>query len=358
VRSVWNTSGEGRSEPASALVTIDDFERAARDRLPNDAWVYYAGGAGDEWTLAENRRAFDRWVIRPRMLATARDRDTSIALLGERLASPVLVAPWAYQRLAHPDGEEATARAAARAGTVMAVSTTAAPHLEEIAAAAPDARLWWQLYVFDDRASTEEVLHRAVDAGYRAIVMTTDFQEGGLRYELMRSGWEPPVELGYTPLAFDPAISWEDLAWVREHTGLPLVVKGILTGEDARRAVDEGVDAIVVSNHGGRQLDHAPASLTVLPEVVGAVGGRVPVLADGGIRHGTDVFVCLALGASAVLVGRAAVWGLAAGGEDGVVEVLEILRGELDNAMALTGCNRVEEIARDRVMPSDRPVGG
>jgi isopentenyl diphosphate isomerase/L-lactate dehydrogenase-like FMN-dependent dehydrogenase len=166
------------------------------------------------------------------------------------------------------------------------------------------------------------------------------------------------VELGYTPLAFDPAISWEDLAWVREHTGLPLVVKGILTGEDARRAVDEGVDAIVVSNHGGRQLDHAPASLTVLPEVVGAVGGRVPVLADGGIRHGTDVFVCLALGASAVLVGRAAVWGLAAGGEDGVVEVLEILRGELDNAMALTGCNRVEEIARDRVMPSDRPVGG
>ena len=351
MKSVWNTSGEDRSEPAPELVTVEDYERAARERLPDDTWIYYAGGAGDEWTLAENRRAFDRWVIRPRMLATARERDVSIELLGERLALPVLVAPWAYQRLAHPEGENATARAVARAGTVMAVSTTATPHLEEIASAAPDARLWWQLYVFEDRATTEGVLHRAVAAGYRAVVMTTDFQEGGLRYALMRSGWAPPVDLGYTPLAFDAAISWDDLSWVREQAPLPLLIKGILTGEDARRAVDEGVDAIVVSNHGGRQLDHAPASISVLPEVVDAVAGRVPVLLDGGIRHGTDVFVALALGATAVMVGRAAVWGLAAAGEDGVFEVLQILRGELDNTMALAGCNRIPEIGRDRVMP-------
>jgi (S)-2-hydroxy-acid oxidase len=331
------------------IVTIDDYERIARQRLPADTWEYYAGGAGDEWTLAENRRAFGRWVIRPRMLVTARERDLSTAILGQNVSMPVLIAPWAYQRLAHPEGEIATVRAAARAGTIMAVSTTAVAHAEEIAGAS-GATKWWQLYVFADRGATAEMLHRVASAGYRSIVMTTDFQEGGLRYGLMRSGWEPPIEMGYTDLTFDPELSWDDVTWVREQTGgLPLILKGILTAEDARLALDAGADAVVVSNHGGRQLDHAPASITVLPEVVEAVGGRLPVLLDGGVRRGGDVFVALALGAAAVLVGRPIAWGLAARGEEGVVDVLEILRAELDNVMALSGCNRIADVTRAHV---------
>jgi (S)-2-hydroxy-acid oxidase len=331
------------------IVTIEDYERIARERLPTDTWEYYAGGAGNEWTLAENRRAFGRWVIRPRMLVTARERDLSTAILGQDVSIPILIAPWAYQRLAHPEGEIATARAAARAGTIMAVSTTAVAHAEAIAGAS-GATKWWQLYVFADRGATAEMLHRVASAGYRAIVMTTDFQEGGLRYGLTRSGWEAPIEMGYTDLAFDPELSWDDVGWVREQTGgLPVILKGILTAEDARLAADAGVEAIVVSNHGGRQLDHAPASITVLPEIVEAVGGRLPVLLDSGVRHGGDVFVALALGAAAVLVGRPIAWGLAARGEEGVVDVLEILRAELDNVMALSGCNRIADVTRAHV---------
>jgi isopentenyl diphosphate isomerase/L-lactate dehydrogenase-like FMN-dependent dehydrogenase len=330
------------------LVTVEDYERVARERVPSDVWEYVRGGASDGWTLAENRRAFDRWVIRPRMLVTERRRDLSTEILGERVSMPVLVAPWAFQRSLHPGGEAATARAALRAGTIMTVSTTAEAFAEEIALASPGPK-WWQLYVFEDRSRAEEMLGRVAALGYRAIVMTTDFQEGGLRYGLIRSGWEPPLDLGYADLLYDPELTWDDLAWVREHAPLPLVLKGILTAEDARIAVDAGVDAIVVSNHGGRQLDHSPASLTVLPEIVEAVDGRIPVLLDSGVRHGGDVFVALALGASAVLVGRPLVWGLAARGEDGVVEVLELLRGELDNVMALAGCNRVADITRAHV---------
>jgi isopentenyl diphosphate isomerase/L-lactate dehydrogenase-like FMN-dependent dehydrogenase len=219
---------------------------------------------------------------------------------------------------------------------------------------ASTATKWWQLYVFGDRGATREMLNRVASIGYRAIVMTTDFQEGGLRYGLIRSGWDPPIDMEYTDLAFDPEISWDDIAWVRAQTGgLPVILKGILTAEDARLAVEAGVDAIVVSNHGGRQLDHAPASITVLPEVVEAVEGRLPVLVDSGIRRGGDVFVALALGATAVLVGRPIAWGLAAGGEDGVVEVLEILRAELDNVMALSGCNRIADITRAYVAPAE-----
>jgi isopentenyl diphosphate isomerase/L-lactate dehydrogenase-like FMN-dependent dehydrogenase len=333
---------------APEMLTIEDYERVARERLPAPDWEYYAGGAGDEWTLAENRRAFDRWVIRPRMLVTRRVRDLSTEVLGEPVTFPVLIAPWAFQRRADPEGELATARAAARAGTIMAVSSTAAAFAEVIASASP-APKWWQLYVFSDRGATEELLHRVADCRYGAVIVTTDFQEVGLRYGPMRFGWEPPVELGYTDLAYDSELSWDDLVWVREHSGLPLILKGILTAEDARLAVEAGVDALVVSNHGGRQLDHAPASISVLPEIVEAVKGRVPVLLDGGVRHGGDVFVALALGAAAVMIARPVVWGLAARGEDGVVEVLEILRAELDNVMALAGCNRIADIGSAHV---------
>ena len=325
------------------LLTVDDFEPVARERLPPDVYDFYAGGAGDEWTLAENRRAFDRWVIRPRMLTGVHPPDLGVELFGSRLAMPILVAPWAYQQLAHPDGESATARAVSRAGTVMVVSSTVRDRLEEVAAAS-EAPKWWQLYVFTDREYTAEMLKRVAVAGFQAVCFTVDLPVIGLRHRDTRHDFDVPVGLPHDELVFDAKITWDDLAWVREHAPLPLLVKGIMTAEDASLAVDAGADGIVVSNHGARQLDHVAATITVLPEIVEAVGGRVPVLVDGGIRRGTDAFIALALGASAVLVGRAIAWGLAVDGEEGVVSVLRILRDELENAMSLAGAPTVAEI--------------
>jgi 4-hydroxymandelate oxidase len=331
------------------FVTVDDFEPVARQRLPDDVYDFYAGGAGDERTLAENRAAFDRIVLRPRFLRGAGDPDPSSSVLGTPLSFPVIVAPWAYQRLAHPDGEVATARAASEAGTIMVVSTTAFDRLEEIAQASPGPK-WWQLYVFQDREFTAEMLARVADTGYGAICWTVDFPVGGLRHRDTRSGFAVPMGVATSDLPFDPDLSWDDVAWIRERTpGLPLLVKGIMTAEDARLAVESGVDGVVVSNHGGRQLDGVAAGITALPEVVEAAEGRVPVLMDGGVRRGTDVLKAIALGATAVLVGRAAVWGLAAGGEQGVADVLHILREELRNAMALTGCRSVAEVGPELV---------
>ena len=249
---------------------------------------------------------------------------------------PILVAPWAYQKMAHPDGELATARAAAHAGTIMVVSTTTQAYLEDVASAAEGPK-WWQLYIFTDRGFTAERLKSVAASGYAAICFTVDFPVAGLRHRDTRSGFEMPVGLPDDDLVFDPNIRWDDLAWIREQAPLPLLVKGIMTAEDARVALDHGVDGIVVSNHGARQLDAVAAPLAVLPEIVDAVQGRVPVLVDGGFRRGTDVFKALALGASAVLVGRPTAWGLAAAGEDGVFDVLRILREELENVMTLAG---------------------
>ncbi len=333
------------------FLTVDDYEPVARELLPRDVYDYFAGGAGDEWTLRENRSAFERWVLRPRVLRTARDRDPSVEILGQRLSFPVLVAPWAYQRMAHPDGELATARACGRAGTIMVVSTTTESYLEEVAAAGVGAK-WWQLYVFSDRGYTQDMLHRVHAASYAAVVMTVDFQENGLRHRDSRSGFVMPIGLPSSELEYEPELSWADLAWVREHAPVPLLLKGILTREDARLAVDAGVDGIVVSNHGGRQLDGAPAAITVLAEIVEAVEGRVPVFVDGGFRRGTDVLKALALGATAVMVARPVIWGLAVAGEEGVVDVLEILRREFDNAMALTGCNSLADVTPELIAPA------
>ncbi|MGH2635843.1 MAG: alpha-hydroxy acid oxidase [Actinomycetota bacterium] len=333
------------------FLVVDDYEPAARAVLPPDVYDYYAGGAGDEWTLAENRRAFERWVIRPRMLTGSASIDPSTAILGERISFPVLIAPWSYQRLAHPEGELATARAAARAQTIMTVSSNAADALEEVAAASAFVK-WWQLYVLTDRGRTEEVLHRVHAAGYGAVCFTVDFPVGGLRHRDTRSGFEMPIGLPQSELVYDPNITWDDLAWIREHAPVPLLVKGVLTAEDARIAAGLGADGIVVSNHGGRQLDGVAAGLTALPEVVEAVEGRLPVLVDGGVRRGVDVFKAIALGAAAVLVGRPACWGLAVAGEEGVVDVLRILRGELENAMALAGADSIGAITAAHVAPA------
>jgi 4-hydroxymandelate oxidase len=333
------------------FVTLDDFEAPARERLPSDVYDYIAGGAGDEWTLRENRRAFDRWTIRPRMLRGIDDADldTSTELFGTPLSMPVLIAPWAYQSGVHPDGEGGTARAAERAGTVMVVSTTTEAFLEDVAAASAGPK-WWQLYVFTDRGVTAEALRRAVAAGFRAIVLTVDFQDAGLRHRDTRSGFVMPIGLSSSELVYDSTISWDDLPWIREQTpGLPLLLKGILTAEDAALAVEAGVDGIVVSNHGGRQLDGVAAGLPALPEVVDAVAGRLPGLMDGGVRRGTDVLKALALGAAGVLVGRPTAWGLTINGEQGVVDVLEILRAELRNAMILSGCRTVGDITSELV---------
>jgi 4-hydroxymandelate oxidase len=335
-----------------AFVTVDDYEPAARERLPREVYDYYAGGAGDEWTLAENRRAFGRWVLRPRFLRAADEPDPSSSVLGIPVSMPVLVAPWAYQRMAHPDGELATARAAARAGTIMVVSSTAEAFLEDVAAASEGPK-WWQLYVATDRGFTGEMLARVASAGYRAICWTVDFPVNGLRHRDTRNGFRMPLGLEDSRYVYDGSISWDDLPWIRAQApGLPLLVKGILTREDARLAVDAGVDAIAVSNHGGRQLDGSPAAIDALGEIAQEVAGRVPLLVDGGIRRGTDVLKSLALGAVAVMVGRPTCWGLAVGGEDGVVDVLRILREELENAMALTGCRTVAEIAPALVAPA------
>ncbi|HEX5936522.1 MAG TPA: alpha-hydroxy acid oxidase [Actinomycetota bacterium] len=339
--------------PAHPYLNVGDYEPVAKEKLPPDVYDYYAGGAGDERMLAENVRAFDRWVLRPRMLRGSGTPDPATAVLGTSVAFPVLVAPWAYQRMAHPDGERATVRAAARAGTIAVVSSTAVDDLEAIAAASADPK-WWQLYLFADPRLSADMLQRVAAAGYGAICWTVDFPVAGLRHRDTRSGFVMPFGHADADHVFEPNMSWDHLAFIREHApGLPILVKGILTAEDAALAVEHGVDGVLVSNHGGRQLDSTLAPVDALPEVIEAVGERVPVLMDGGVRRGTDVLKALALGAAAVLVGRPVVWGLAAEGEDGVAGVLDILRAEVVNAMALTGCRTVAEV--DRALVASAP---
>ena len=330
------------------FLTIDEYEEMARAKLPRDVYDYYAGGAGAEWTLRDNVAAFDRWIFRPRVLVGVGERDTSTEVLGTGISFPVLVAPWAFQGLADAEGEVATARAAGRAGTIMVLSATSSHRLGDVAKAS-DAPKWFQLYVYRDRQFTKEMLRSAYELGFGAVVFTVDVPFLGKRERDLRNSLELPIDGRAQELDFDPAISWDDLAWIRDVAPVPLLIKGILTSEDARLAVEHGVEGIIVSNHGGRQLDGSLAALDALTEVVEAVQGRCEVLMDGGIRRGTDVLKALALGAKAVLVGRPIAWGLAAKGGQGVAEVLDILLHEFDLAMALAGCRFVSEIGRDLV---------
>jgi 4-hydroxymandelate oxidase len=330
------------------IVSVHDYERIARAKLPPEVFDYYAGGSGAEWSLRENLAAFDRWIVRPRVLVGVAERDTSCDVLGTRISCPVIVAPWAFQNMADPEGEVATARGAARAGTIMVLSATASHRLDDVAKAT-DAPKWFQLYVYRDREFSKDVLSQAYELGFGAIVFTVDVPVLGKRDRDRRNELDMPIEGPGQELDFDPAISWDDLGWIRETAPVPLLIKGILTAEDARLAVEHGVDGVVVSNHGGRQLDGSPAALDALFEVVDSVADRSVVLMDGGIRRGTDVLKAIGLGAQAVMVGRPAAWGLAAAGEEGVANVLEILRDEFDLAMALSGCRSVREIRRDMI---------
>jgi len=344
------------------LLNVWDYERAAEERLDPGAFGYFAGGANDEWTLGENLAAFRRWVLRPRMLVDVSEVRTATTVLGSEVSMPVLVAPTAFQRMAHPEGEVAMARGAAAAGTVMCLSTIATATIEQVAAAAPDSARWFQLYWSPDRGVVQDMVERAVAEGYRAIVLTVDLPELGRRERDLRTEFEIPEEVpvpaflalaeraGVKPTDInwlvDKSLTWRDLEWLRSITALPILVKGILTAEDAELACEAGVDGIVVSNHGGRQLDGVAASLDALPEVVEAVADRAEVLMDGGIRRGTDVVKALALGAKAVLAGRAPLYGLAVGGAEGVQRVLEPLRDELGLALALCGCPSPADVTR------------
>jgi isopentenyl diphosphate isomerase/L-lactate dehydrogenase-like FMN-dependent dehydrogenase len=345
------------------LVNVADFERVASEQLDAGVLGYFAGGAGDELTLRENVEAWKRWRFRPRVLAGAGEVSTGVELLGAPLSMPVLVAPVAYQRLADPEGEAGMARAAAAAGTAMCLSTLATMRPSEIAAAAPAGRRWFQLYCFRDEAVTRALVDEAVDSGFEAIVVTVDAPPAGNRERDRRTGFEIPAGLGVPSVAaamgversvtigetfglMDLSLTWSDIEDLVAEYSLPVLVKGVLAPEDAELAVAHGAAGVVVSNHGGRQLDRALASGDALPEIVDAVGGRVPVLVDGGIRRGVDVAVALALGADAVLVGRPALWGLAAGGAEGVRRVLGLLREELELALALCGCRTPAELGR------------
>jgi isopentenyl diphosphate isomerase/L-lactate dehydrogenase-like FMN-dependent dehydrogenase len=353
-------------ERADGPLNVGDYERLAEETLDEASFGYFAGGAGDEHTIRHNREAFDRWRLRPRVLVDVSSVTTETTVLGETLSLPVLASPVAHQRMAHPDGELAVARAAAAAGTIMCVPTFAMATPAEIAAAAPDGSRWYQLYWHPDRGVTKSILDQAREAGCSAIVFTVDLPKLGRRERDLRTGFvlDPDYRMGVYGSEFgdlgtltpataaelvDPRLSWRDLEWLHETAQLPVIAKGILTAEDAELAATHGCDAVVVSNHGGRQLDRAVATLDALPEIVEAVGDRAEVLMDGGVRRGEDVAIALALGARAVMVGRPVVWGLAARGEDGVRHVFELLRDELALALALLGCPSPADLGRSHV---------
>jgi len=349
-----------------APVNLLDIEVRAFERLPRETADYFAGGAEDEVTLRANRTAFDSILLRPRYLVDVSERDLRTTVLGTPVEFPVLLAPTSFQHLAHPDGELATARAAHRAGTLMILSTFSTVSLEEVqrASAAPK---WFQLYVHKDRGLTRSLVTRAHVAGYRALVLTVDVPVLGRRERDIRNGFVLPPTLRVANFdagtgdslheAWDdsglaqfhrglrePAFTWKDVDWLVSLSPLPILLKGVMRGDDAAIALDHGIKGIIVSNHGGRQLDSAIPGIRALPDVVEHVAGRCEVLMDGGVRRGTDIVKALARGARAVLIGRPLVWGLAWDGAAGVETVLRILRDEFDTALALCGATSVEDL--------------
>lgn len=359
--------------PDATLLNVNDYEVAARARLAAPAFDYYAGGAQDEVTLAANRAAWRRLKLHYRVLAGVGACRTETTVLGGAVSMPVLVAPTAFQRMACGAGEVAAASAARRARTLYVLSSLSTTAMEEVFAAAASPR-WFQLYVYRDPQLTRDLIARAEAAGAEALMFTVDSPILGRRERDARNAFQLPPELAivnafgagkgrfpavagsglaaYVAQHFDPTLSWEHLDRICAATSLPVVIKGVCRSDDARRAVEHGVRAIVVSNHGGRQLDTAPATAEVLEAVAAAVGTRCEVYVDGGIRRGTDVLKALALGARAVFVGRPVLWGLAVAGEEGALAVLELLRAEFAEAMTLAGCASLADVDRSLVAPA------
>lgn len=328
-----------------ALLSLDDYEHAARGRIPTVAWEYIEGGAADEITVGWNREAYRKIRLLPRQLNDVSHVDTNVRLLGHDLPHPILLAPTAAHVLAHPDGEVATARGARLAGAGMVLSTYTSVVVETVAAEKPPL-FWFQLYV-QEKGFTQALIQRVAAAGCNAICVTIDTPNSGARNRQDRSGFTFPPNLPHlTTRLIEHPLTWKDLEWIKAASSLPVLLKGVLHPDDAERAIQSGVAGIMVSNHGGRNLDTAPATIDALPRIVDRVQGRVPVIVDGGIRRGTDVLKALAYGANAVMIGRPFVHGLAVAGPAGVAAVVGILRHELELAMQLTGKATIKDVDR------------
>ncbi|XP_010434548.1 PREDICTED: peroxisomal (S)-2-hydroxy-acid oxidase GLO5-like [Camelina sativa] len=352
------------------ITNVMEYEKIAKEKLPKMVYDYYASGAEDQWTLQENRNAFSRILFRPRILIDVSKIDVSTTVLGFNTSMPIMIAPTAMQKMAHPDGELANARATSAAGTIMTLSSWATCSVEEVASTGPGIR-FFQLYVYKDRNVVRQLVKRAEEAGFKAIALTVDTPRLGRRESDIKNRFALPrgltlknfegLDLGkivktddsglasYVAGQVDQSLSWKDIKWLQSITSLPILVKGVITAEDARIAVEYGAAGIIVSNHGARQLDYVPATIMALEEVVKAVEGRIPVFLDGGVRRGTDVFKALALGASGVFVGRPSLFSLAADGEAGVRKMLQMLRDEFELTMALSGCRSLREISRNHI---------
>jgi len=359
------------------LVNLAEYESRARDVAEGSTLDYYDGGSNDEITLRENVEAFSRITIYPRMFRGVGKRDTNTTILGMSAATPVIVAPVALSGMLHPDGESPIVRATSKAGSIFTLSTFSVTPVEDVVADA-EGPVWFQLYVYKDRSATEALVRRVEAAGCRALELTADAPILGRRERDVRNNFALPADLwapnltadgalplpgslggGGSPFAaafdalVDPNLTWDDIAWLTSISNLPVLVKGILRADDARRAIDAGAAGVIVSNHGGRQFDTAPAAIEALQAVAGAIDGRAEVIIDGGIRRGSDVLKAIAIGARAVQIGRPIVWGLVVDGENGVSDVLGLLQDELDLAMALAGCRSIEEITADLLRPDE-----
>ena len=358
-------TGSVRKAAKLPIADVMQFEPLARRRLSQVAYDFLRSGGADEITMRENRLGFERLRLAPNVLVDVSRLDTRVHLFGDELESPILLAPVAYHRVFHREGEAATARGASAAGSAFVISTLTTTAIDEIARNT-QRPIWFQLYVHRDRAFTKDMVQRAVAAGCKAVCLTVDTPVLGCRYSQLSFALPAGLECmhirGFNPAAgaqtpnhkpqkgniynamFDPSFNWNDLEWLRSAAGVPVILKGVLTAQDARRAVQHGADGVIVSNHGGRNLDAVPSTIDALPRVVEAVAGKIPVMLDSGIRRGTDVLIALALGAKAVFIGRPYIYGLAAGGAQGVERVITILRDELERAMALTGRCSLAEI--------------
>jgi 4-hydroxymandelate oxidase len=361
--SRWKKLFRSRNRESLPTADVTRFEPMARSRLSQMAYDYVRSGGGDEISMRANRKGFERLQLSPRVLVDVSEIDTRVNLFGSEMESPILLAPVAYHRLYHRDGEVATARGANASGAGLVISTFTTTEIDEIARNT-QRPIWFQLYVQRDRGFTKEMVERAVASGCKAVCLTADTPVLGNRYGQLAFGLPKELECVHlrglslkSPITghktqrssiydslFDPSFNWSDLEWLKSIAGVPVILKGVLSAEDGRRAVERGADGVIVSNHGGRNLDTVPATIDALPRVVEAVAGSIPVMLDSGIRRGTDVLAALALGAKAVFIGRPYVYGLAAGGAQGVERVINILRDELERAMALTGRRSIAEI--------------